>query len=172
MVSAVVAVGSASLAVGASPAIQQPARVGDQALRVAPSYEPDLTPEQRAIVDLVDLINVERARRGLPNLHLTDLISAAARVHATDMAATRRMRHAGSDGSDGGTRLTRVGYAWSSWGENIGAGFRDPAELFTAWMNSGSHRDNLLGNFSEVGIAVVTASDGVPYWSLLLANPR
>ena len=162
--------GTASLTVAASSTIHQPARVADRAHRLTPTFEPELTPEQRAIVELADLINIERGRRGLPFLRLDDRVSAAARAHAADMATVRRMQHLGSDGSDGGARLTRAGYGWTIWGENIGAGFLDPTTLFTSWMKSSDHRSNLLGDFSEIGIGVVATPDGVPYWSLLVAR--
>jgi uncharacterized protein YkwD len=166
----VLVLGTASLSVAASPAISGPARVDDRAQRVAPTFDAELTPEQRAVVEMVTLVNIERGNRGLPVLRLDDRASAAARAHAADMASMRLMQHVGSDGSDGGIRLTRAGYAWSSWGENIGAGFVDPGTLFTAWMNSEGHRANLLGDFTDVGVGVVATADGVPYWSLLVAR--
>lgn len=165
-----VVLGTTSLAVASSATIDQPARVGDRAQRLAPTFEPEFTPEQRAIAEMVDLINIERGHRGLPFLQLDDRMSTAARAHAADMAALRRMQHLGSDGSDGGLRLTRAGFVWISWGENLGAGFVDPATLFTSWMNSESHRTNVLGDFSEIGIGVVATVDNVPYWSLLVAS--
>jgi uncharacterized protein YkwD len=165
-------VGTASLAAAASSTIARPAEVADRALRLSPTFEPDLTPGQRVVAEMVALVNIERGRRGLPFLRLDDQLSAAARVHAADMASMRRMQHVGSDGSDGGIRLSRTGFVWSSWGENIGAGFTDPAVLFESWLNSPDHRANLLGDFTEIGVGVVATSDGVPYWALLVAGSR
>lgn len=165
-------IGVASLAGAASPGIDSPARVADRAQRLAPTADTDLSPEQRAIAEMVALINIERTSHGLASLRLDDRASAAAHAHAADMASMGRMQHTSSDGSDGGDRLSRAGFVWTSWGENIGAGFHDPTALFTAWMNSTNHRLNLLGNFTEVGVGVVTGSDGVPYWSLLVATAQ
>lgn len=164
------AVGTASFAFAASPAIDTPASVVDPAHRVAPSGGRAQTPEDRARSELVDLINAERSRRGLSVLRVEPRVSEAATVHAADMAAHRQMQHTGSDGSDGGVRLDRAGYPWTSWGENIGAGFLDPASLFDAWMNSAGHRANILGDFDDLGIGVVATPDGVPYWAMLVAR--
>lgn len=169
LATSVAVLGVASIA-AASSSIEQPARVDDRALRLSPTLEPELTPEERAIVELVTYVNIERGNRGLPFLLLDEQASAAARGHAAEMAATRRMRHLGADGSDGGIRLTRSGYEWESWGENIGAGFQDPLTLVTSWMNSRDHRFNLLGDFTDIGVGVVATPDGVPYWSLLVAR--
>lgn len=162
-------VGTASLTAAATPTLGEPATVRDRAQRLDPTYEPELTPEERVVHEMVTLVNVERARRGLAAYRLDDLIGAAARAHAADMAANRRMQHAGSDGSDGGTRLDRAGYVWAAWGENIGAGFGDPRSLLDSWMRSSVHRANVLGDYTDVGVGAVASADGVPYWTLLVA---
>ncbi len=87
------------------------------------------------------------------------------------MAARRTMTHTGRDGSNAGQRITRVGFVWSAWGENVAAGFVDPAEAVRVWMGSSAHRDNILGDYLVVGIGVGTSSDNVQYWTLDLANP-
>lgn len=165
-----VVVGTASLAVAAPSSIRAPASVDDVARRMAPSSEPDLAAEQRAIDELLVLINTVRAERGLPFLRLDGQASTAARTHAADMASMRRMQHIGSDGSDGGLRLTRAGYPWTTWGENLGGGFGEPAALVDAWMASESHNSNLLGDFIDVGIGVVATWDGIPYWCVVFAS--
>src|SRR5690606_24622633 len=125
-------VGTASVSVGASPGLQLPARVGDPAQRLSSAHTHDITPEARAVVDMLGLVNRERAARGLAPLALDDRASAAARAHAADMAAVGRLQHTGTDGSDGGIRLQRAGLVTTWWGENIGVGFHEPAALLTA----------------------------------------
>jgi uncharacterized protein YkwD len=163
-------VGTASLSAAASSSIPGAGRVADRAERLNLSYGPELTPEQRTVVELVGLVNIERGIRGLPSLRLDDRASAAARAHAAEMASLRRLQHVGLDGSDGGVRLGRAGFVWSAWGENIGAGFGDPGTLVGAWMDSTNHRANLVGEFTDIGVGVVATADGVPYWSLLVAR--
>lgn len=166
----VMALATASLSSAATSRIDGAADVGDRAERLTLSYEEDLTPEERAVTEMVTLVNIERGNRGLPFLHVDDQVEAAALAHAADMAAMRQMRHLGSDGSDAGVRLERAGYVWTAWGENIGAGFLDPAPLVAAWLSSPEHRKHLLGDFQHIGVGAVATADGVPYWSLVVAN--
>lgn len=143
-----------------------------QAWRVDPPTFESLSPAERAGRDLADLVNDHRAQRGLPGLVWRDQVTAAALAHATDMAGRDRLDHIGSDGSDTGDRLVAAGYAWWGWGENIGAGFADPATLLAAWLASVDHRLHLEGDFRDIGVGVAMTADGVPYWALVLGNPR
>lgn len=118
---------------------------------------------------VVDLLNAERASRGLPAVAWHDQVAAAASLHSDDQAAHRQMSHTGSDGSNTGDRLDRVGFDWRGWAENVGAGYPTPAAMFEGWLNSDGHRANMLGNYRYVGVAV-TSADGVRYWTMVLAN--
>lgn len=142
----------------------------DRAERLNAPTGAELTPEQRAVTEMIRLVNAERTRRGLPAFVAHDQVATAARAHAADMAAMKSMQHDGSDGSDGGDRLTRAGFDWWTWAENIGAGFYDPSVLFEAWMNSPGHRANILSDLRYIGVGAVASSDGVPYWALVLAS--
>ena len=65
------------------------------------------------------------------------------------------MSHDGSDGSDVGDRLDRVGYAWRTYGENVAWNQQTPAAVMDAWMNSPGHRANILNcSFTEIGVGV------------------
>jgi uncharacterized protein YkwD len=168
-VAVIAAIGTASLAAAAGNSIGGPAVVSDAAERVAVPDPVPMSPAERAVGDMITLINVDRGNRGLPVLEVHDQVMAAARAHAADMASMRSMQHTGSDGSDAGDRLLRYGFDWGGWGENIGAGFDEPEPLLAAWLASPAHRRNLLGDFEYLGVGVVEG-DGVPYWSLVVAT--
>jgi uncharacterized protein YkwD len=119
---------------------------------------------------LVDLANAARAAEGLAPLAWNDLVAAAATAHSLDMAATESMNHAGSDGSDGGDRLTAQGFRWTAWGENIAAGFTETEPLFDAWMASSGHRRQILGDYRYIGLGVGTSPSGTHYWTLVVAS--
>jgi uncharacterized protein YkwD len=70
-------------------------------------------------------VNAIRARAGRPPLTLDARLSRAALDHSRDMLEAGRLGHTGSDGSDPGRRITRAGYAWRSYRENVGAGYQD-----------------------------------------------
>lgn len=120
--------------------------------------------------EVVRLTNLERVAAGRSALSDQPVVASAAAAHSVDQAARQRMDHAGSDGSDAGTRLTRAGFVWRAWGENVAVGQRTAQEVVTAWMNSAGHRSNMLSSsYTKIGIAVATGSDGRRYWTMVLA---
>jgi uncharacterized protein YkwD len=170
VVAAVAVVVVGSVAAAEVPTIDGAAKVDRRAHRIAPPFRPDLDADDRAALELVDLINGERNRRGLPNFQVHELVGAAAMAHSVDMATRRSMVHVGGDGSDAGDRLDRVGFVWQTWGEAIGAGFTTPAPLLDAWMDSATHRAHVLSDKVYVGVGVAATPDGVPYWTLVVAS--
>ena len=50
-----------------------------------------------------------------------------------DMARMNRMTHTGSNGSNGGQRITAAGFRWTAWAENIAVGQTSSTAVFNAW---------------------------------------
>jgi uncharacterized protein YkwD len=154
----------------ASPRLDDAAAVTRAAQRVErPAYR-DLTTEQRSAQDLYVLINSWRRQTGRAEFAWHDRVADAAYAHSADMAAMRQMTHRGSNGSNAGERLRAAGFVWSSWGENIGAGFVQPESILAAWLDSPGHRAVLEGSFRYIGLAAVAGSNGVAYWTLVVAS--
>ncbi len=151
----------AGLALGlagcAAPA--PPPRRGALAAPEAPAPDPS-----KILAGLVDAHNQARARAGLPPLAVDPRLDAAARRHADDMAARRRMTHRGGDGSSPFQRIEAEGYHFRQAAENIAFGRFTLDSLMRGWLGSPGHRRNILGNFSEIGAAYATAGDGTAYW--------
>ncbi|MFG3601868.1 CAP domain-containing protein [Micromonospora chersina] len=127
-----------------------------------------ITAELRQVVDLV---NQERAKAGCKALTIDDKLMLAAQRHSQDQADHKTMSHDGSDGSDVGDRLDRVGYAWRSYGENVAWNQQSPAAVMDAWMNSPGHRANILNcSFTEIGVGVARSNG--PYWTQDFGTPR
>ncbi|MGV9211738.1 CAP domain-containing protein [Micromonospora sp. RB23] len=121
--------------------------------------------------EVVDLVNAERAKAGCKALSIDDKLMTAAQRHSQDQADHSKMSHTGSDGSDTGVRLDRVGYAWRTYGENVAWNQKTPAAVMDAWMNSSGHRANILNcAFTEIGVGI--ASSNGPYWTQVFAAPR
>lgn len=79
------------------------------------------------------------------------------------MASHSNMSHTGSDGSDPGARITRAGYTWSTYGENVAYGYSTPEKVMEGWMNSQGHRENILNcSFKEIGIGLAQPGN---YWT-------
>lgn len=115
---------------------------------------------------MLDLINAERAQRGIDPLALELRLNEASEDHSVWMDDTRTFSHTGVGGSDPGDRMRDAGFAFEgawTWGENIafqserGApGLADDVEdLHTSLMNSPGHRANILNpDFELIGIEV------------------
>lgn len=105
----------------------------------------------------------------------SDPLQGAAARHSKDMATKNFFSHTGSDGSNAGTRITQAGYSWSTWGENIGAGYGTVQAMVDGWMASPGHCANLMRPaFKHVGVACVSNNTSTykKYWTMDLAAPR
>ncbi|MFF8382664.1 CAP domain-containing protein [Streptomyces kanasensis] len=118
----------------------------------------------RQVRRVVALTNAERAKAGCPALRADRRLRKAAQRHADDMAARDYYQHDTPEGRDAGDRVRAAGYRWSTWGENIHRGPRDPVTAVRDWMRSPTHRDNILNcAFRDIGVGVNLGSDG-PWW--------
>ena len=127
----------------------------------------NLTYEQK----VVELVNVERQKAGLPTLKMDSAISNVARAKSKDMAVNNYFAHQSPTYGSAGDMLRQFGISWSAWGENIASGQRTPEIVVNAWMNSPGHRANILSNnFSKIGVGYVTNSNGTPYWTQIFTN--
>ncbi|MET9570024.1 CAP domain-containing protein [Streptomyces virginiae] len=116
-----------------------------------------------SVAAVLALVNQERAAAGCQAVTLNAKLTKAAQDHSADMAANSNMSHTGSDGSDPGARITRAGYAWSTYGENVAYGYSTPEKVMEGWMNSPGHRENILNcSFKEIGIGLAQPNH---YWT-------
>jgi uncharacterized protein YkwD len=99
-------------------------------------------------------------------------LEQVAQRHADDQAAMRRMSHTGSDGSTLAERLARVGFAWRAIGENVASGQQSAQAVVAAWMDSSPHRANILSANTHLGVGVAVGTDGLTYWTQVVAIPR
>ena len=116
-----------------------------------------------AVTRVVALVNSERAKVGCSPVTLNAKLSQAAQAHSADMASHNTMSHTGSDGSDPGQRITRAGYLWSTYGENVAYGYSTPEQVMAGWMASAGHKRNILDcGFKEIGVGVAQPGN---YWT-------
>ncbi|GLW35750.1 CAP domain-containing protein [Actinoplanes regularis] len=121
--------------------------------------------EQAVQTEINRLVNVQRTSNGCAALTVNDQLTAAARGHSAWMAQTGTMSHTGSGGSTFSDRVKAAGYAQPS-AENVAMGQRTAAEVVNGWMNSSGHRKNILNCQSKaVGVGVVHAANGTPYYT-------
>lgn len=110
---------------------------------------------------LLNRINELRASRGLNTLTINAQLTAAAQAHSQYLASTAYIHpHRERDGSLPQDRAARAGYA-GRVGENVVGGTSASVEwAFNWWMQSGIHLNNMLGNWTEIGIGF---ADGGQY---------
>ncbi len=128
---------------------------------VNPSYE------QRVF----ELVNVERQKNGMPALYFDQDISSVARTKSADMAVNNYFNHYSPTYGMASDMLLMFGITWSAWGENIASGQDTPEVVVNAWMNSPSHRENILSpNFTFIGVGYYIDSSGTPYWTQMFTS--
>lgn len=109
---------------------------------------------------VTELVNMERAKAGLPALTLDAAASQAAQVRAAEIRTS--FSHTRPNGKNCFTALAEAGVNYRAAGENIASGQRTPEEVVTAWMNSEGHRKNILSsNFTGIGVGYLEGN----YWT-------
>lgn len=106
--------------------------------------------------ELITLTNQERASKGAPLVVESPELSQAALLKAQDMFAKDYWAHVGPDGTTPWHFFELAGYKYVYAGENLARGFDTSSGVVAGWMNSLSHRENLLNpNYQHIGMAVV-----------------
>lgn len=110
--------------------------------------------------DLLAATNLQRERNQSNDLTINSELSAAAQAKANDMTSRNYWSHNTPDGKEPWVFINATGYKYQKAGENLAYGFATSKDTITGWMNSPSHRENLLDkDFTEVGFGFANASD-------------
>jgi uncharacterized protein YkwD len=97
---------------------------------------------------MIAKINDARANHGLPPLHVSSDLMAAARKHSASMAGSSLLFHSST--------LASL-CCWRLIAENVGEG-GSLAVVHSAFMNSAPHRANILNSrVGQVGVGVVSS---------------
>jgi uncharacterized protein YkwD len=100
--------------------------------------------------DFASRINSFRGSNGLSGLSRDGSLDSYARAWAEQLAVDGALSH---------SNLSALVPPWSAAGENVGVG-SSVASLFDALVGSAGHRDNMLGDFTHMGIGVFRDSGG------------
>ena len=114
-------------------------------------YASQISPDE-----VVRLTNEKRTQSGLPALTLNGTLSGAAQAKGNDMISRDYWAHVAPDGTQPWSFITNAGYKYRYAGENLARDFSNPSSAVDAWMNSPTHRENILNpKYKEIGIGVV-----------------
>lgn len=174
---------------GSSVALEGAGRVGNATQTGTPVAPPTTAPPTTAppppttppiagvsteMQQVLDLVNVERTSRSLVPLRFAPELNVAALVHTQRQAADGDIFHTDPrDGSDPGDRISRAGYSFGTWGENVAAGYRSSESVMAGWMTSPGHCRNILNPaFTEIGVGYVTGGKRFgEFWTQVFARP-
>ncbi|HEX2945012.1 MAG TPA: SafA/ExsA family spore coat assembly protein [Clostridia bacterium] len=122
--------------------------------------------------EVIRLVNVERARAGLPALTTNWQLCRVARYKSADMANRGYFSHTSPTYGSPFQMMQNFGLQFTSAGENIAYGQRTPSQVMTDWMNSPGHRNNILSrSYSQIGVGLAKNSSGVCYWTQQFIHP-
>lgn len=105
---------------------------------------------------LLEATNKARQDSSLPALSKNDQLDKAAQDKANDMAAKNYWSHNTPDGKEPWYFIEDTGYGYYKAAENLAYGFNTSKSTVSGWMNSPTHRANVLDPvLQEVGFGIV-----------------
>lgn len=106
-----------------------------------------------------NFVNEERERAGLNPLVWDSNLESTSDVRAIE--CSREFSHTRPDGNPWYTVNSEI-----MGGENLAYGYETAADVLGGWMESITHRDNILyPTFTKVAISVYVDDEGVYYWA-------
>jgi uncharacterized protein YkwD len=114
--------------------------------------------------ELINLANQDRAAFYLPPLIENPILTKAAQKRADYLALTGYFSHQDLQGNWPWHYFTENGYIFTYAGENLARYFTDSESTEKGFMNSPTHKANILNiYFKEVGSAISIDSQGKYY---------
>lgn len=106
---------------------------------------------------IIEKTNEYRTDHQLGFMNTNALLTQAAQMKAEDMARRGYFSHDSPDGLTPWYWFQKAGYEYLYAGENLAVGFFDSNDIVGAWMDSKSHRENILNaRYTEFGIGVAS----------------
>jgi uncharacterized protein YkwD len=104
---------------------------------------------------VIEYTNKQRLEHKLPVLVANERLTASAQRKANEMAALGLFAHTMSDGRQSWDYILDSGYIYRNAGENLAVHYVNEKVLVAAWMNSPTHRANILNKtYKDVGVGI------------------
>jgi len=108
------------------------------------------------IDEVMRLTNEQRVSQGLSPLRYNETLADAARRKAANMFEENYWAHNSPSGISPWYWFKQAGYNYVHAGENLAKDFGSSDRMISAWMNSPTHRENIVSpEYQEIGLAVV-----------------
>ncbi len=113
----------------------------------ASSYSPE---------QVIAAVNKQRINNNLESLVESQKLSIAAQNKADDMKKRNYFSHVyANDGTKWSDFIQDAGYEYTIAGENLANGFYSVNDMVEAWMNSPTHRENIVNTkVDETGVGI------------------
>ncbi len=124
------------------------------------------------IGNLYNAVNKERSQRNIPNLITNYKLAAAAAYKSQDMITRKYFSHTDPEGRYIWNKIVAEGYTpYTTLGENLAIDFSNTEGLVAAWIDSPTHRANLLNqNFKDQGMGVAFGNTNNGEYSVAVTN--
>jgi outer membrane biosynthesis protein TonB len=124
------------------------------------------------VANILNAVNEQRTLRNITTLSTNSKLSWAAQYKADDMQARHYFAHKDPDGNFIWNKIVEAGYTpYSQLGENLAIEFYDTESLVSAWMNSPTHRENLLNQgFKDQGMGLSLGAPSQGQYYSAIAN--
>lgn len=115
-----------------------------------PVFASEITPE-----NIIKAVNQKRQENGVPPLVENSQLRTAARNKSIDMIVNNYFDHYAL-GKTPWMFIKSQNYDYQLAGENLAMGYTTSEGVVNAWMNSPSHRSNILNpEYQDIGVGVV-----------------
>lgn len=105
--------------------------------------------------NIISLTNQARSEYQLGTLSHSSILDKAAQAKAEDMLARGYFAHTSPEGATPWEFIEGAGYNYIAAGENLAVNFTQAEGVSEAWLNSPSHKANILNkNYEEIGIGI------------------
>lgn len=128
---------------------------------LSPDGEIDYDAVHKFALEVVELVNEERAKEGIAPVELDLVLCDAADIRAQE--AKKSFSHTRPNGERCFTALSEAGITYKIAGENLGGHIKTPKRVVAAWMKSEGHRKNIMNpKFNYIGVGYVSNGN---YWA-------
>jgi uncharacterized protein YkwD len=135
--------------------------------RPEPEVDTTKSPEK-----LISALNRARTASRRPSVKADPKLTQVAGRFAHDLATRGKLDARNRDGQTPFDILKRQGYHARQFGLSLSTGESDPAKVVSTALEREDEREQLLGPYDRVGVAVAVDADGQPYWVVILAKVR
>ena len=105
--------------------------------------------------NIINLVNQSRSKNGFQELLENENLNGAAKSKALDMIKNNYFSHNSPSGITPWYWFEQNEYNYKYAGENLALGFSTVENQHQAWMDSPTHKKNILNpNYKEIGVAV------------------